>query len=487
MFFSKIKQKVVAVVLILSFIIPGITTPIGLHGIQKADAIACSNCKNVGQGAADLTVAGAKLGFANLGNFKEFVLDPLVWALINNIITNMLQELTRWVNSGFQGKPSFVTDLEGFLLDALDETVGEFLADQGLEFLCSPFKLDVKIALNITYQQARNNTVANECRLTDMAGNIENFLQGTFSEGGWDSWFELTMSPTADPNKAFLENRARLRVRLLDQYGRELTEVAAKDFFLDIKICEGKGLVLETKNKKAPKDCVVTTPGRVVEAQVNDALGLPRQRLAFADEFDELIGALLAQLANRVLTGINGLLGLGGSDYSAAVYGSSGEQTYLEALGEEAGSTLGGIENILDAIDAEVYYSNLMKRIVGMVDDVETKLNTAKNDHPSCFGIRMTPELTDIRDKAKAGISDATANLAILNDLYDGFAAATSTDAQADVIEDFYTIQADIISGTQTATIQAEIDIDYVIPDKISALEAQIQTAVASCEAEESR
>lgn len=489
----RITKNIITAIIIFALVLPFSAVPINHSGVQRAHAIATTEVGPLlSIEAGQLKIDGLKLILANGQNFKEYVLDPLTWALINTVITNMLQELTRWVNSGFQGEPAFITDLEGFLLDAMDEAAGEFLADRGLEFLCSPFRLDVKIALNITYQQARNNTAAaNECRLTDMAGNVENFLQGTFSEGGWASWFELTMSPTNDPNRAFLENRARLRIRLLDAYGRELTEVAAKDFFLDVKICEGKGLVVETSNSKAPKDCIVTTPGRIVETQVNESLGLPRQRLAFADEFDELVGALLAQLANQALMGINGLLGLGGSSYSTPVYGDDGDQTYLDALDEEVIEQVGGVGALLDAIDNEEKYRELMEKIVAMVDGVEKDLKETKTkveaEAPGCFNVRMSPELTDWRDNAQIGIINADNNLIILNDLFEDYTAATTTDAQSAVIKEFNKIQSEIIAGTQVALIQAEIDIDYLIPDDIATLRSQIASRAASCKQSNSR
>ena len=106
-------------------------------------------------------------------------LDGIAWQIAKQMVSSMTKSLVNWINSGFQGSPAFITDLNGFLLDALDTAAGEFIKSLGGigEFICSPFKLDVQAALSINYAQARSGMPAGPsgpaCKLSDIKNNIE--------------------------------------------------------------------------------------------------------------------------------------------------------------------------------------------------------------------------------------------------------------------------------------------------------------------------
>jgi hypothetical protein len=109
---------------------------------------------------------------------KETMLDGIGWAIAKQMVSSMTKSLLNWINSGFEGSPAFITDLNGFLLDALDTAAGEYIKSLGGigEFICSPFKLDVQAALTISYAQARSGmpsgATAPACKLTDIKNNI---------------------------------------------------------------------------------------------------------------------------------------------------------------------------------------------------------------------------------------------------------------------------------------------------------------------------
>ena len=118
---------------------------------------------------------------------KENLLDGIAWAIAKQMVSNMTKSLVNWINSGFQGSPAFITDFNGFLLDALDQVAGTYIQSLGGigSFICSPFKLDVQAALSINYAQARSGMPSGPtaCTLSGIKDNIQNFMQGTMS--GW--------------------------------------------------------------------------------------------------------------------------------------------------------------------------------------------------------------------------------------------------------------------------------------------------------------
>jgi hypothetical protein len=78
----------------------------------------------------------------------------------------------------------------------------------------------------------------------------------------------------------------------------------------------GQGLLsFQTCEEEDPdsKACLkysdIKTPGTVINEQLGRALGSGLTQLELADEFDEIVGALIGQLMEQVVTQVNGLRG----------------------------------------------------------------------------------------------------------------------------------------------------------------------------------
>jgi len=71
---------------------------------------------------------------------REYVLNPIAWFIAKTIIRQFTKGIVNWINSGFEGSPTFV-DPDTFLTDVADQASGAFIKQLGLEgILCSPFK-----------------------------------------------------------------------------------------------------------------------------------------------------------------------------------------------------------------------------------------------------------------------------------------------------------------------------------------------------------
>ncbi|MES2966379.1 MAG: hypothetical protein V4668_01170 [Patescibacteria group bacterium] len=263
---------------------------------------------------------------------KETVLDGIGWAIAKQMVSSMTRSLINWINSGFEGSPAFITDLNAFLLDALDTAAGEYIRSLGGigEFICSPFRLDVQAALSVSYAQARSGMpsgpTAPACRLTDIANNIEGFFAG-ITNGGWGEWMEVTSSPQNTPYGAYLEAEARLNIKLKNEAGQEMEVASWGDGFLSKKICE------TIEGTGGSESCTISTPGQVISEALTFQLSTGPRSLIEADEINELIGALLNQLVNAAMQGINGLLGLsGGTGYTDYSLNGSSTRPYLDDM-----------------------------------------------------------------------------------------------------------------------------------------------------------
>lgn len=310
---------------------------------------------------------------ANIANFaRENVLDGLAWSIAKQIVSSMIRSLINWVNSGFQGSPAFVQDLKQHLLGIIDQAAGQFIQSLGGigEFICSPFRLDVQAALSINYARARSGMPSGPtegmCTLSGIQSNIENFLSGTVEN--MDQWLEVTSNPQNTPLGAYLEAEARMNVALRNAAGQEVQLLDFNQGFLSRRICEG----VNGQPSQDGQNCRITTPGQVIADRLNHALGAGQDSLIEADEINELIGALLSQLANMALQGINGLLGLGGNNNYTDSTIAGGFGSYMDALVGE--SEIMGIDGVAVCrlIDAQAGIENNLLQISNYILSTST-------------------------------------------------------------------------------------------------------------------
>lgn len=332
---------------------------------------------------------------------KEFQLDAIAWELINLILEQMTRDIVAWINSGFEGSPAFITDFDAFMLDVADIQAGKFITRLGLGMMCSPFKLNIQLSLVLRYQAARK--YESQCRLSDVVTNMENFLNGDFSQGGWGGWLNLTMIPDNNPHGGMVEAEYAMLVGLSNAQGEARTESLFGNGFMTYKSCE---TVIDPVDGDAIESCTNLTPGKVIENQLNDALGIPRERLTVADEINEILGALFNQLVIQTFRGAGGLLGLTSSGYNPQGF------SYVEAMAQPDQPSAGGLQTdqlgVFDqAIDTENRYITAEQQIVAIVNSAEQYLAN------SCAaGLMAFPaNLSNYRTSAQQEIAAAQGNI----------------------------------------------------------------------------
>ncbi len=320
-FFNILRKTLVAItVVVFAFVV--VYVP---QQPKKAEAIPVTIMGGPGSIAAGIA-AGATVGVLK----KETLLDQIAFLLARTMISNILQSTVRWINSGFKGSPAFIQDIEQFLLDVADEAAGEYIRSLGEvgSFICSPFRLDIQLALALKYQRAREGRRdENTCTLSGVVDNLERFYENQIDRKNfWDQWIRITSRPTAyTPYGQFIAAEGQLDAKLVNARGQELQLANWGNGFLSNKICEA----IEGSNGKN-KRCVISTPGRVIAEQLNNTLDTGRQQLVAADEINEVISALLGQIANQALIGAAGLLGLSrGTGFTA---GGFAEGSYVDEL-----------------------------------------------------------------------------------------------------------------------------------------------------------
>jgi len=239
----------------------------------------------------------------------------------------------KWINTGFKGKPAYLTDPNAYFTDLGDKVAGEFIIrNANLNFLCGDMSTKVRLALANNY--TRNGEGVWRCTLTGVIDNVDDFMND-FERGGWDGFFRLTQEQQNNPIGAYIQAEGELARRIASKVGEKDKELSWGSGFMSQKECvkrgaptvknvqEGGTFQLQddgtskfvggfTRQVTEEGPCLeerTVTPGETISKQLNNVLGIGNNRLAVSDEINEIISALLNQLMSKIVGGGGGLSG----------------------------------------------------------------------------------------------------------------------------------------------------------------------------------
>ncbi len=250
-------------------------------------------------------------------------------------LREITMSIVNWINTGFQGNPSFIQDPKGFLQKDADRVIGNFIQSSDLNFLCEPFKINVKLTLGLQYTPFKDTI---NCRLTDVLKNTEgaykDFMDGDFvGGGGWESWLAVTTVPQNNQMGVMLMSETKLNAEINDETLLKNGELSWGNGILSMKECtrttknlDGKVIgtekykgdsgfyiysdpvgtvtsqsskALYSENQKdmlftgtVDEQCQIVTPGTMISDQLHNATDWDTDALNVADDINEIVGAL---------------------------------------------------------------------------------------------------------------------------------------------------------------------------------------------------
>ncbi|HVW71800.1 MAG TPA: hypothetical protein VHB93_01455, partial [Candidatus Paceibacterota bacterium] len=164
-------------------------------------------------------------------------LDTLGWTIGKIAIQMMTKSVVNWINSGFKGSPSFITNFQGFLTQVADVTAHSFISQLSSNgSLKSPFQSQV--AQNTSQQYALASSQGGffasvAYTLNKLLGiNDSAFLAGNFSQGGWAAWYSATQYSQNNPIGAQMIATARLNQQVLAAQSKQTTQAGWGQGFL---------------------------------------------------------------------------------------------------------------------------------------------------------------------------------------------------------------------------------------------------------------
>ena len=276
-----------------------------------------------------------------LSKSKECIRDVVAKILLDYVV----DETIKWVQGG--GKPSFVTDWEGFLKDAWQVGVGEVISQTNAAFLCSPFKLKIQMSLFPTERYSQRI----RCTLDDVVENIEDFYDD-FNTGGW-----IAYNTMWEPNNNFIGvsiiAHDEALIRASKKTEASVNEAISGNGFLSVKKCVerdteqqmqlydvcmeqkvadisdyGQRVDVCAKEAENHAKCLkeeIVTPGDTVGQAVAKAVTSDTE---WAANVKSWVAALTNAVINRVIT--EGISKMQNNEYNNEGQGNLNSYTYID-------------------------------------------------------------------------------------------------------------------------------------------------------------
>lgn len=293
------------------------------------------------------------------------IINCVVRGLARAAIQTITSQTVNWINSGFEGKPAFVQNFNEFFSNVADQAAGEFIQGSALSFLCSPFQLEVRVAIAMSYAQ-RNVANAQTCTLSNVVDNVEGFVKGNFSDGGWPGLISFTTEPSNNPFGAYMTAQARLNNQILF----DTTEASRKispGGFLSKEECDPPG---------SQTNCKIVTPGSTIESALESTFKANLDSLQLADSINSIISALANQLITKTL--YEGLSNVSGEIEGTGTQGRTPEERAATRAASE----------LLSELKTALRYSEQYGAVQqGSIRDIQA-VQKALSDLQNCWNLK---------------------------------------------------------------------------------------------------
>ncbi len=472
--FEKCK-KIISVLLIFSIAAPYVF----LTNPQSAEAAA--------SGSAVIVVADQTRDVTFLP--KEMVLDMAGKVITRMLIAALTNSIVNWINSGFEGQPTFLNNSADFFKDLANQTSGAFINALGAEdLLCGAFKPQIILGLKYSYKTPAMQKF--KCTINDAIKNWDDFMND-FSAGGWQGWLTMTTQSQNNPYGAYLMALDEMEARVAAKASIGKQELAWGGGFVTLKKCKGgdsqesfceDSCMVETPDgpgdAEASPECISdcmdieistselcdytggkmenTTPGAIVADELKKAFGASFDELAASDEIGEAIAAIINALVNQLLSqGLKALSGGGSSGSSGGNDGwyDTGKKGERDNLLEKAG----------ESIDDEKEYKELREDAISAMVDGLGILGDATN----CYG-EQAEVISSLCFNSPNGVTAPTigeidAKIEKVSKTVDEINAAT-TNFEADVkkaeenIEELENVKLELMMAETTEELSAAME-----------------------------
>lgn len=263
---------------------------------------------------------------------------------VKTLLRQVSSSTIKWVNTGDNGNPFYVTNAGLYLSSTTDNTINTFLTDdKTLDTACESLKTPVKQAIGLQYSTFDKKI---KCTVTDTA-KMDKFTSGDFTEGGgWDSWGEI-IQPQNNPIGAMIIAQNELDRRIEANAKAAELEATWGNGFKPYEKC----VTLDANWDRNYDGCTTLTPGAIISEALVNALNSNSKVLEVAADFGQLkeITDNKTEIYAKVPASVSSA-GLGGkkinsNDVSAAF------DAYMASIGNGSTNTGGTTPNNTSPVD----------------------------------------------------------------------------------------------------------------------------------------
>ncbi len=293
------------------------------------------------------------------GWLNEWVIKPLIKAARKSLIDQIKNQTITWINTGFKGKPLFMTDpsqlaknmateqltlIKKQVLDGVGGVANELRyankeiakslviearsSKTALSKALTPTK-DKVIAESLCADDNMIKTVAKrsgqteaEVRTTycgtenskEKYDALTNCFAYDFNCGGWGAFLSLTQNPVNDDQQRLAVAKNSLESSKVSESKKTETELIANGGFFNMKTCsERSEPTAAQKENGDPGICIKyisQTPGTAVRDSLTQVVQDPISQLQLDDDIasalSEIASAFISSVMTKGLTAING-------------------------------------------------------------------------------------------------------------------------------------------------------------------------------------
>lgn len=366
--------------------------------------------------------------------FKEQVLDPAAWGMAKQMQQQLTGELLKWLGGqqpGQNGEVPFIEDYaEYYQTEVVDKIVGEYIFNDragDAAGQCDPEKSHkVSVALKEAYQSVKEKTQgggALQCDDPDAKDKYSNAFHRLYAD----------FLECRDEACSVFVAQDELNKRIAVALELEKQAVTNSKGFKPKRVCTEGEVTVTGKTKT--KCRIVNPPSLAADMASFNLVELPGLQMLNMDEFNEIASNLMNNLGNQALQGLTGVLGLSGNaEFSINVFGAEGNLSYVDALiRDDVTAYQTNMGNpIADSIVVEQSFLALQTEILDEIEKLEDKLESNREQFPTCFNFELTDELEQIKvnSTTNSNIASTTLSiLAVLNQQYTGATDAATRNA----------------------------------------------------------
>ncbi len=453
-------------------------------GVVFVTSIFVSNPNIARASDADSPLQVQNQTFINLSTaadkIKGYTLDPLAWVVSKATLQSMVKSMANWASHGFNGSPSFVTDLNKQLLSVGDSSANNFIKQLATNnSVKTPWQTALASSLSTGYGQSTSNngffnqnaftlgkvspnptTAMNGGILTTQGGglnalisawgNPQNNLFGSsiLASNALGAQVGNAQSIQKDElnwAQGYLSSRGNCPTTTTGGTTQTTATPAATTGTTATTATPPATTSASPVSLSAPSTCQskpIQAPGSSLKAISDKTWGSSIDTLVSAHSFNEIVSSLLSQLTTQILTA--GLTGL--TQPSSSTGGSSfvnAADPNQIALSNSTGA------NFSTTLTNQI---TVLQKFVTEWNTINTAAQAAKTALSStgCFPnaqATITNTVQPVINQAASSISQANASITALQNIQAQLPAANSTTDNTAAVSAATTAYSNLLAG----------------------------------------